>query len=60
MTLSTGTPHLEILLYPETEQDLLEAYNYTAANTGQEQADTILSKLSSLWKACLGVAMYPR
>ena len=45
MTLPTGTPLLEVLLSPEAEQDLLEIYTYTAANAGQEQADTILSKL---------------
>ena len=45
MTLPTGTPLLEVLLSPEAEQDLLEIYTYTAANVGQEQADTILGKL---------------
>lgn len=45
MTLPTGTPFLQVLLSPEAEQDLLEIYSYTAANAGQEQADTILGKL---------------
>ena len=45
MTLSAGTPFLQVLLSPEAEQDLLEIYSYTAANAGQEQADTILGKL---------------
>ena len=45
MTLSAGTPFLQVLLSPEAEQDLLEIYTYTAANVGQEQADTILGKL---------------
>ena len=45
MTLSAGTPFLQVLRSPEAEQDLLEIYTYTAANAGQEQADTILGKL---------------
>ena len=45
MTLSTGTPLLEVLLSRKAGQDLLEIYTYTVANAGQEEADMILGKL---------------
>ena len=40
-----GTPHWEVVLSPESEQDLLEIYSCTAASAGQEQAEAILDKL---------------
>lgn len=56
MTHPAGTPHWEVVLSPESEQDLLEIYSYTAASAGQEQAEAILDKLE---QAILSLDSFP-